>query len=193
MNDEHLLKLARVTRVEAHKRRGLNGQTEHVDSYLRKILDKFGIGASEKTKKGAFDSAQRAQGIPTREVDRDDEIDADIAQAKRNQANAEIKADYDEATRRFDADVAKFAQTPAGKDAVTRAQREAEDYDDDYAVAEMTKDYLVSAHQRAGHKGIQEHYSDVLDEKKRRTAPARLSDIQSESALDRVIRLTAGE
>ena len=58
-----LVRLARITRVEAHKRRGATGQTEQVDSYLRKVLDKFG-GTNSKTKKGAFSGEANAPSAP---------------------------------------------------------------------------------------------------------------------------------
>src|SRR3954470_16697396 len=53
MDEDPLVRLARVTRVEAHKRRNKLGHTEQVDSYLRKILDFF-EGPNAKTRRGAY-------------------------------------------------------------------------------------------------------------------------------------------
>lgn len=59
MEDSALVRLARLTKVSAHRRRGLHGQTEHVDAYIRKDLDAAGFGSS-KTRKGAFTGPSRA-------------------------------------------------------------------------------------------------------------------------------------
>jgi hypothetical protein len=51
--DESVLRLAQLVKVDAYRRRGVKGQSEHVHAYVRKDLDAAGFG-SAKTKKGAF-------------------------------------------------------------------------------------------------------------------------------------------
>jgi 2'-5' RNA ligase len=63
--DSAIVKLAKITRVEAHRRRRKTGQNEQVDTHIRKLLDAAGIG-SEKTKKGAVvGKGQAAAGTNT--------------------------------------------------------------------------------------------------------------------------------
>jgi phage I-like protein len=89
--EDALVRLARITRVEAHKRRSKTGQTEQVDSYLRKILDKFG-GTDSKTKKGAFSSESNAPSAPAApKVHPEYQPRVDAA----NEAEKRAQADYD--------------------------------------------------------------------------------------------------
>jgi hypothetical protein len=72
------VELSIVTRVEAYKRRGISGKTEHVDSYIRRVLDSFGKGADADTKRAAFmkgiDALKAEHGVSGLDHDKVDQL-----------------------------------------------------------------------------------------------------------------------
>jgi hypothetical protein len=151
--------LASLVRVEGYRRRGLKGQSEKVNAYIRKQLDAAGFG-SAKTKKGAFTSDTKVS---------DERANARIVGSAGERLRAEREyADRLAATIEANDQLRKnqdeIKKTPEWKQR-SKGLRVEDHSDDGYDQRDLMTDMMTAAIKAGTYKRKEQYEADILKRK----------------------------